>query len=58
MIRVIQHNCTRSYEWTIAVLETGVERRAEVISLQKPKRERGEIGISHAAYEIRKRKRV
>jgi len=34
MIRVIQHNCARSYEWTIAALETGVERRADVVCLQ------------------------
>jgi len=56
--RVIQHNCARSYEWTIAALETGVERRAEVVCLQEPPRERGGIGISHLAYEIRKTKRV
>jgi len=58
MIRVIQHNCARSYEWTIAALETGVERRADVVCLQEPPRERGGIGISHSAYEVRKRKRV
>jgi hypothetical protein len=58
MIRVIQHNCARSYEWTIAALETGVECRADVVCLQEPPRERGGIGISHSAYEIRKRKRV
>jgi hypothetical protein len=58
MITVIQHNCTRSYEWTIAALETGVERRADVVCLQQPQRERGGIRISHSAYAIRKRKRV
>jgi len=58
MIRVIQHNCARSYEWTIAALEMGVEHRADVVCLQEPQRERGVIGISHSAYEIRKRKRV
>jgi hypothetical protein len=58
MIRVIQHNCARSYEWTIAALETGVERRADIVCLQEPPRERGGIGISHSAYEIRKRKTV
>jgi hypothetical protein len=58
MIRVIQHNCARSYEWTIAALETGFERRADVVCLQEPPRDRGEIGISHSAYDIRKRKRV
>jgi hypothetical protein len=60
MIRVIQHNCARSYKWTIAALETGVERRAYVVCLQEPPRERskGGVGISHSAYEIRKRKSV
>jgi len=58
MIRVIQHMCARSYEWTIAALETGVECRVDVVCLQEPPRERGGIGISHSAYEIRKRKRV
>jgi hypothetical protein len=60
MIRVIQHNCATSYEWTIAALETGVERRADAVCLQQPPREteRGGVGISHSAYEIRKRKRV
>jgi len=58
MISVIQHNCARSSKWTIAALETGVERRADVVCLQEPPRERGEIGISHSAYEIRTRKRV
>jgi hypothetical protein len=41
-------------------LETGVERRADVVCLQEPprERERGGVRISHSAYEIRKRKRV
>jgi len=58
MIRVVQHNCSRSYEWTITALETGVQRRADVVCLQEPPRERGEIGISHSAYNIRKTIRV
>jgi len=58
MIRVIQHNCARSYEWTVAALETAVERRADVVCLQEPPRERGEIGISHSAYKIRNRNRI
>jgi hypothetical protein len=58
MIRVILHNCAGSYEWTIAALDTGVERSAEVVCLQEPLRERRGIRISHSAYEIRKRKRV
>jgi hypothetical protein len=58
MIRVIQHNCARSYEWTIVELETGFKCRANVVCLKEPPRERGEIGISHSAYKIRKRRRV
>jgi len=50
----------RSYEWTIAALETGVERRADVVCLQEPPgdREREGIRIRHSADEIRKRKIV
>jgi hypothetical protein len=58
MIKAIQHNCARSYKWTIAALETGVERKADVVCLQEPPRETGGFGISHLAYEIRKRKRL
>jgi hypothetical protein len=56
MIRVIQHNCARSYEWTIAALEMGVEPRADVVCLQDPRREKGGIGDSHSANQIRNRK--
>jgi hypothetical protein len=31
MIRVILHNCARSYEWTIAALEMGVTRRTDIV---------------------------
>jgi len=59
MINMNQHSCARSYGWTIAALETGVECRADVlVCLQEPPRKRGEIGSSHSAYEIRKRKSV
>jgi len=58
MIKAIQHNCARSYEWTIAALEMGVEWKADIVCLQEPPSERGGVGISHSAYEIRKRKRV
>jgi hypothetical protein len=54
MIRMIQYNCARSYEGTTAVLETVVERRVDIVSLQEPPRERGEIGISHSPFHIRK----
>jgi hypothetical protein len=56
MIRAVQYNCARSYAWTIAALETGVEPKADLVMLQEPPEERGGIGMSHSAYEIRKRK--
>jgi len=58
MSSLIEHNCARSYEWTIVALETGVERKADVVCVQKPPREEGGIGISHLAYRISKRRRV
>jgi hypothetical protein len=36
----------------------GVDWNADVVCLQEPTRERGGFGITHLAYEIRKRKRV
>jgi hypothetical protein len=51
---VILHNCARSYEWTIAALEMGVERRADVECSYEPPRETEGIGTSHSAYLIRK----
>jgi len=58
MIRAVQHNCARFYTWTMAALETEVERKADLVMLQEPLEESGGIGISHSAYEIRKQKRV
>ena len=56
--RAINPNCAMSYIWTMAVLETGVEWKAEVVCLQEPLTARAGIGISHSAYNIMKRKRV
>jgi hypothetical protein len=39
MIRVIQHNCARSYKRTIAALVMGVQRSTDVVCLQHPLRE-------------------
>lgn len=50
-IRAIQHNCARSYQWTIAGLEQGVEHRVDVVCLQVRPRECGAIGISPSAYK-------
>jgi len=58
MIKAIQHNFTRSYEWTTAGQETGVECKADVVCLQEQPRERGGCGMRHSAYEIRKRQTV
>jgi len=58
MDNAIQHNCARSYELTIAVMEMGVERKADVVRLQQPPREKGGCGISHSAYLLRTRKRM
>jgi len=58
MIKVIQHNCPRSYEWTITALEMGVERKADVVCSQEPPGDRGGFGIRLRAKEIRKRKRL
>jgi len=55
MISVIQHNCTRLNEWAIAVMEMGVEPRADVVLLQEPLTETGLTGISNSAYEVGKR---
>jgi len=41
----------------MAGLETGVKRKAGVVCLQEPPKE-SSVGISHPAYNIRKRKRV
>ena len=41
MIRVIQHNCAWSYEWTIVALVMRVQLRAKVVCLQEPMGEKG-----------------
>jgi len=58
MFRPIQHNCARSYAGTMAAVETGVDRKADLVLLQEPPGEKGRIEISHPAYEIRRRKTV
>jgi endonuclease/exonuclease/phosphatase family metal-dependent hydrolase len=58
MFKAIQNTCARSYVWTLVVLETGVEQKADVVCLQEPPSERAGIGISHSGYDIRNRKRV
>jgi hypothetical protein len=51
-IGVIQHNWARTYKWTIAALETGIERRLDVVCLEEQPRERGDIGVGHSRYQI------
>jgi hypothetical protein len=57
-IRMFHHNCAMSNEWTIAAQDMGVEHKADVVYLEEAPIERGGIGISHWAYELRKRYRV
>jgi len=52
MIGVTQHNCARSYECAIAVVETGVKPRVDVGYMEEPLSGRAEIGMSHSAHEI------
>ena len=52
MIRAIQHNCPRSYTWTLAVLEMDMDRQADLLLLKEPPGEKGRSGIRHPAYEI------
>jgi hypothetical protein len=54
MIRAVQHNCVRSYAWTMVAPEMGVEQKADLAVWQEPPEERRGIGISHLAFEIRK----
>jgi hypothetical protein len=58
MIRVMQHNYERLGERTIAALVAHIERRVDIFCVPVPPRERGQLGISHSAYEIRTRNMV
>jgi len=40
MVRVIRYNCARSYNWAIGTPEMGVERSADLVSVQEPLRDR------------------
>ena len=60
---VIQHNCRKAYAITIAVLETGLALKAEIVCLQEPYI--GVNNITHGGYiilwpeiGIREKKRV
>jgi len=58
MLNAIQYNCTGLYQWTIVVLEMGVQWKVHGVCMQEPLGEPGGFGISHSACEIRKRKRM
>ena len=45
----IQHNCARSYEWTMAVLETGISEGADVVCIQEPVKSRA---IRHPGFHL------
>jgi hypothetical protein len=42
MIRGIQHNCARSYTWTMAALETGVNQKADLVLCRSRRGRKGE----------------
>jgi hypothetical protein len=58
MIRAIHHHWASSYVWTMAALETGEDRKADLVLLQEPAGGKGRIVISPPAYQIINRKRV
>jgi hypothetical protein len=58
MLNAIQHKCTRSYIWTMAALETGVEWKADEVCLLEPLRDTAGIRVIHSAYDIGKIKRM
>jgi len=49
LIARIQHNCAGLYEWTIAVVESGLERRADMVCLLEPPRDCNRFKITHTA---------
>lgn len=49
MIRVLQHNCARSYK----LLQTGVKCRADIVCLPEPVIKQGGTLISHSEYKVR-----
>jgi len=44
--------------WTMTALETGVDRKADLVLLKERPVEKGRIGISNLAYENTKQKRL
>lgn len=51
MVKVVQHNCRKTYVTTIAAIKNGLEREAEIIYLQEPYI--GKRDVTHPAYQIR-----
>lgn len=47
---VVQHNCGRGYESTIAALETAISTEAGIVCLQEPFI--GNRNITHSAYNF------
>jgi hypothetical protein len=43
------HNCSGSYNWTMAALETGVKLKAQLVLLQEPT---SKWGIRHPGYRL------
>jgi hypothetical protein len=49
MTRAVEHNCAKSYSWTMAAQETEVERKADFLILLDWPEAIGGIGMSHSA---------
>jgi hypothetical protein len=45
----MQHNCSGSYTWTMAALETGIKINAQLVLLQEPT---SKWGIRHPGYRL------
>jgi len=58
MIRAIEQNCARLYEWSVAALHSGVEQTADVVCLQEPPIDRQRFNMRHTAYDRRTKKTV
>jgi hypothetical protein len=54
MSRAIQHNCARSYRWTLAELDAAVDRKADFVLLHEAPAEKGKIRSRDPVYDIGK----
>jgi hypothetical protein len=52
IISGLLHNCARCYSWTIVVVVTGVDRKANSVILPTAEGNEGTIRITHMPYDI------